>query len=139
MPKITINQFITKHTTGVCVLLQFFDYKRDKDAARKARRRMLTVEGKEIPTPSQVITKLVASFAKGDYALQSLGESERTGVRLQVIFKDPAEAQQLAKVFAPAAQESSFKRGDGKPCSSGLSLAVDGSDQTRIAKEFGLV
>jgi hypothetical protein len=138
MPKLTNNAFITKHTSGTCVLLQFFDFKRLKDAARKAKRPLTTTEGKDVPTPSQVITALVAAFAKGDYTIQSQGEHARTDVRLRVMFSDLQEALELAKMFGPLAKAESFQRGDGRPCARTVAVVVEGEDQMKLAKQLGL-
>lgn len=139
VPKLTVSVFVNKHKSGTCVLLQFFDFKRMKDAARKAKRPLETNEGKEIPTPSQMITKLVATFAKGDYAIQSVGEDARTGVKIQVTLKDPNEALHLVKIFHPASDARHFKPGDGKPCASGIAITVEDSDHFREANRLGLI
>jgi hypothetical protein len=138
MPKLTINAFIDKHRTGTCVLFQFFDYKIAKDRARKAKQPFTGTDGKTIPTPMQVVTKLVPSFAKGDYAIQSDGEDKRMGVKLHVIFSDPAEALRLAKIFHPAAEMKHFKQTLLAPCATGVNVPVADSDHFRIAKQLGL-
>lgn len=138
MPKLAINAFIDKHKTGTCVLFQFFDYKNAKDRARKARKPLTGTGGKTVPTPVQVITKLVASFAKGDYAIKSDGEDKQTGIKLRVILADPAEALLLAKKCEPGTEAKHFKKTPLEPCATGVSVTVDAADHFGIAKKLGL-
>jgi hypothetical protein len=104
------NDFIEKHRNGVCVDLSFIDYYRARAAAQKAGRPFLTNEGKNIPTPSQLLSKLVGTCAKSDFAVQALYNRAETGVVIRVMFKQRSEALYLAKLFQPATLSQHFQR-----------------------------
>jgi hypothetical protein len=111
-------------------MLSFDDYKRARAEARKIRRPFLTNNGKNIPTPHQVVSKLASKTTKNDYAIQSFA-----GSVIRIMFSDQADADAFAKSFVV----SPFKRGDGRPCTVVAGGVVDGRDQTALAKRLGLV
>jgi hypothetical protein len=132
MPKKAADDFIKQHRTGVCVTLQFLGYYRAQAGARKAGRPFLRRGGRSIPTPSKLIALLLKTMAKGDYAIQSVGQNAKQGVLLRVLFKEPAEALQFVKEFLPLAEAKSFVRVTEGPCVATINAWVDAEDWKRL-------
>jgi|SRR5882724_6481806 len=136
MPKKSADDFIKQHKIGVCVTLQFLDYYRSQAAFRKANKPFLRKDGRSIPTPSKLMALLLKTIAKGDYAIQSVGQNARQGVMLRVLFKEHAEALRFAKVFLPLAEGKSFVRVTEGPCVATVNAWVEVKDWDRLIEQL---
>jgi hypothetical protein len=96
--KVSRNDFIKKHGTGIGINLVFRDYydtlqRMRKGSKGKATGKFKFKDGQELPTPNEVIREMMKK-ARGDYVL----ESEQT-VAQRLLLSDPTDAAKILKAF----------------------------------------
>jgi hypothetical protein len=145
MAKLTRNAFIEKHKHGTLVVLDFADARilkrqattRTKQATKKVAKPQVKLlrardkDGKDLPTPNQIVQALAKAALKGDYFI----ESGVAGTVQSLFIADDTEAKALADSFPHAAA----KRGDGRPAKLAYNALVDGKTAGTMARNLKLM
>jgi hypothetical protein len=112
--------------------MQFTDYVRVRREFQRRGQPFKTTDGKDIPSPSDVVTVMLRDSLKNDYAMRRLGEQAETGTVIQIMLADADEAKALAA-------HARFTASNGRPCTQAAIQIIEWDRHMALAKGLDLL
>lgn len=130
----TLNVLLKANKSPVCLNLIFADYDQAKKAqgrAKQSGKLRRSTDGKEIPTPNEVVRELAKKRLAGDYRLAST----HNGSVQELVFADDAEADRFVKEVGAHRQSTT----PPKPFGAVYNKEIRLDAQIRLAEKLGLM